>query len=208
MNRYIHRFKQVGLTGFCLGCYEKTRNNLLYRVYRFNPWHTSATYHLRPYKKQVVEIANQLKPNTTVEIGCGLGDIISRIQSVKLIGIDQDEGVIKAARLLYKNQCEFKRGSFEQLYQLLDQSCDLLIMVNWLHNIPFSEITTHIARTQKTHRISYLLVDRILPNQPGYQYEHSISDWCTMGKIIQETVSIDSTRHFLLLQLNRKEYTE
>ena len=32
----------------------------------------------RPYKREVVDIVNSLRPNSVVEVGCGLGEIVGR----------------------------------------------------------------------------------------------------------------------------------
>src|ERR1700683_5160229 len=67
-------------------------------------WHASAPYSWRPYKELVVELANALEPSIAVEVGCGLGDIISRVNAVERFGIDSDARVIRAARFLHRGR--------------------------------------------------------------------------------------------------------
>ena len=59
----------------------------LCRVFRFDPWHAAAPYSCRPYKSQVVALANSLRPAVALEIGCGLGDILSRVDARERIGL-------------------------------------------------------------------------------------------------------------------------
>jgi len=62
-------------------------------LFGFDRWHASAPYSCRPYKELVVELANALQPSIAVEVGCGLGDIISRIKAADRFGIDSDHAL-------------------------------------------------------------------------------------------------------------------
>lgn len=66
---------------YCMG---KMYYKLLYKIFNFDEWHVSVIGE-RPYAMEVVKYINRfLRENTeykrgrkVVEIGCGLGDIVS-----------------------------------------------------------------------------------------------------------------------------------
>ena len=54
---------------------------ILHKVYNFNKWHVNAPFECRKYKKVLVSEINKLDiRNNAVEIGGGLGDILSRVK--------------------------------------------------------------------------------------------------------------------------------
>lgn len=148
---------------------------ILRKIYQFDDWHTLSSYNCRKYKKQLVEIINNIKNENllTIEIGCGLGDIISRVESKSKIGFDLDKGVVNASKKLYKNT-DFYHGSFNEVASL-NKSIDLLILVNWIHGIPMHELEKDIQLINKNNNIEYILVDEILPTTSGYKYHHDFT---------------------------------
>ena len=59
-------------------------------------WHLNATYYVREYKGKVINICNFFKSDVeyVIEIGCGLGELISRVNINNKIGIDIDKNVL------------------------------------------------------------------------------------------------------------------
>jgi hypothetical protein len=143
--------------------------------YKFDSWHTVSSYSCRKYKKQLIEIINNIENENivTVEIGCGLGDIISRVDSENRFGFDFDNRVINASRILHKNTT-FLCGSFEDVL-LLNTKIDLLILVNWIHNISMKELENSIELINSTSSIQYIVVDEVLESIKGYKYHHNFS---------------------------------
>src|SRR4051812_17445146 len=80
------------------------------RMFELDPWHANAPYSCRPYKKSVVDLVNSLKPERVVEIGCGLGEILVRIQARHRFGLDTDADVIRAARFLHPGTVHWIQG--------------------------------------------------------------------------------------------------
>ena len=117
---------------------------MLYVFYKFDKWHIVSNFYLRPYKVVVLDSIKSLQTNCVVEVGCGLGEIISRIPSDMKIGIDSDSKAIAAASFLYGGRCKFMEGSFNDLTKILlkmkIKKVDMLIMVNWPHLIPFMDL--------------------------------------------------------------------
>jgi hypothetical protein len=156
------------LERLCLG--------ILQRVYGFDPWHSKATYACRPYKSSVVRLANSLPLDTVVEIGCGLGDIVSRVKARHRVGIDLAPQVIRAARFLHPRGIVWMSGSAAALDQQLSVGSviDCLIMVNWIHNLSAEELKAILAPLLP--RTRYLIMDAIDPDAQGsYRFRHDFS---------------------------------
>lgn len=199
--------KYIGLTNYLIGVGETLKNCFMQNKFKFNKWHTVG-YNLRPYKKQVVSIANSLTPNVVVEVGCGIGEIIHRIQAIHKIGIDVESNAINAAKYMYEsNQTIFKEANFIETENILTDLClesiDLLIMVNWPHQIPIELIQKTIKTILLKKKINYIIIDSINKNFKGYKYYHSINELEKIGKIYKVTPGIDGIRSFIIIDLNQ-----
>lgn len=156
-----------GYGGFCSyvrGCFSAMRKVMLRRKYKFSAWHVSP-YHWRAYAMELTKEANKLVKKeglqSVAEVGCGLGEIIKRIEAPKRTGIDMEAEVIQAAKRKSKG-VEFETGSFEKLY---GKNLDMLISVNFPHAIAPEELKPIFAKLAETVR--YFWVDRV-----HYQYFH------------------------------------
>ena len=110
---FFYKLKKIGLLNAVIGMAELVGNQILHLFFHFDKWHIGATYHLKPYKAQVVEIINNLTVTSVTEIGCGLGDIISRVDNLERLGVDPDVQVIKCATYLHGNKCNFYTSDLE-----------------------------------------------------------------------------------------------
>ena len=120
----LRKLKKIGLLNAVFGIVERVRNQILHLFFHFDRWHIGATYYLKPYKSQVVRIINNLAMDTVIEIGCGLGDIISRVDSLKRLGIDPDSQVIKCATLLHGRKCNFYASDLTSSATIINSHLD------------------------------------------------------------------------------------
>src|SRR4051812_42859244 len=111
-------------------------------LFGFDRWHARSPNSARPYREQLARLANGLHPRCVVEVGCGLGGILSRISASRRLGYDRDPAVIRAARFLHGRSIRFRVGDFEQVRE---PQIDLLIAVNWIHEFAPEEIERWIA---------------------------------------------------------------
>ena len=153
--------------------------SLLRLIYGFDNWHVSGNISCRTYKYQVLELVNFVKPNSAVEIGCGLGDLICNIDAPNKIGIDIDKNVIKAAKFLRGSKCSFITGSFDEAKEL---QADLLLMVNWIHEL--DTVTLENILNELSCKYRYLLVDTITSDRNEYKYKHKFSAINAIGELI------------------------
>jgi SAM-dependent methyltransferase len=170
-------------------------------VFRFDAWHANAPYACRPYKKSVIDLANSVHPTTVVEVGCGLGDIVSRIRAENRYGFDLDARVIRAARFLHPRGTAWIVGNAAKIGEqnLPVTLIDCLIMVNWIHNLSSEELAATLAPLLSKTR--YLIVDAVDQNAPAsYRVKH---DFGFLGGVATQLAAIrvlDEPRRFLLFR--------
>jgi ubiquinone/menaquinone biosynthesis C-methylase UbiE len=174
----------------------------LHYIFKFDDWHILNIYENRTYKQVIVRRVNELRPRIAVEVGCGLGEIISKIDTKVRIGIDIDKNAIRAARLLnWRRNTRFLCGSLDDVRELPCDEIDALIMINWLHEIPEEQIVGDISRLLQKKQISYLVADEMPKDRAGYKYHHtlrnSLRDWFVE---IEEVKDPENTRKIVILK--------
>jgi hypothetical protein len=158
---------------------EKYFRILLWKIFKFEKWHISLLSQ-RKYAQDVISFANTQNINSIVEIGTGLGDIIRNIYATNKHCLDIDENVLKANQFLsFFSNKGYRNISFEQfdIYKNnLNDKYDLLIMVNWIHNIEQEVLKKSFSEfiTQNLNNNGYLIFD-ILENK-SYKYNHSVKN--------------------------------
>jgi len=152
---------------------------ILYFLFRFDKWHLN-TFKERNYAQSIVKYLND---NTSrqklnmVEIGCGLGDIIRNIKIKNKLGLDADIKVLRAARLI-----SLLQGKFKIRYKVfvfptskLDGLYDVIIMVNWIHNVEPKELKLKLNEYffYNLKPNGEIIIDTVQDKE--YQYNHSIT---------------------------------
>jgi hypothetical protein len=138
-------------------------------------------------------IINGLNPKMVVEVGCGLGGILSRVRAHYRWGLDIDSAAIAAARFIHGRSARFLIGSFEQLP---DGEIDVLLAVNWLHDFPPEQVERWIAPLLP--RVGSIIVDSVVTGTPGYRYHHRFGFLDKMGEVAWFDAAGEPHRKFLL----------
>ena len=109
-----------------------------------------------------------------------LAKLIQKIHTKSRTGIDVDKNVISAAKfrslLCLDLITKYQEGSVQELKNY--HSIDVLIMVNWTHNIP-SDILTSWMNNEVYNSLSdsgVLFIDSLSNNT--YQFNHDIESIC------------------------------
>ncbi len=145
---------------------------ILQRILKFNKWHL-IDIDERPYAISVVNIVNNrieqgiISDGWIVEVGCGLGDIITSINWKKRIGCDLDRKVIHAAKILHPFGVHFKTGSFDILKK---KKIEVLLALNFLHSIDESTCKKYLREVIKNNSVNRVVVDEV--PSPPYDYDH------------------------------------
>ncbi|MDH2424131.1 class I SAM-dependent methyltransferase [Sphaerisporangium sp. TRM90804] len=133
-------------------------------------WHLRG-YHTTAYMKAAVAFARDvpLELDVVAEVGCGLGEILTRVPARRRLGYDIDRGVIASARFLQRftrSAAEFTVGSFEELAGAEPEVIDLLVVTGWFHYMPDDWIKDRLRDLLAAKRVRYILVDEF-PHQRG-----------------------------------------
>ncbi|HVO48293.1 MAG TPA: hypothetical protein VMT29_18385 [Steroidobacteraceae bacterium] len=171
-------------------------------LFGFDPWHAAAPYSCRPYKATVVALVNELRPALAVEVGCGLGDIISRISARERYGIDVDGGVIRAARVLHPRGTRWVQGDAGVVGTVVpgDRTIDCLIMVNWIHNFAADQLGQWLQPLLP--RTRHLLLDAIDADGPAsYRHKHDFGFLGARARRRSTTHACGEPRSFILFEV-------
>lgn len=204
INGFIHRLigkltdiSNVGVARSLRIVVDRALLKILALFYGFHPWHADSPNSARLYRNTVAEMVSDLHPDVVVEVGCGLGGIISNIHAVDRYGYDIDEGVIKAARFLHGKKVSFICG---ELTSIDLPRIDVLILVNWIHEVsPASLEEMLTAILPRTH---YLVLDAIdADNSYGYLYKHDFEFLAQQAKRLSTVRHPDEGRSFQLYEV-------
>jgi SAM-dependent methyltransferase len=169
---------------------ERARNLILFLIFRFDSWHISPSGN-RIYPGAIIKyLKDKYALNDICEIGCGLGDIISKLSGKKMIGLDSDENVLKAASFLHKKILNLRFEKFVFPSSALEGSYDLIIAVNWIHSFDEETLKNKLLNyfRENLKENGFLILDSI--NNAGYEYCHDFYRYfsglnCTITEIGQ-----------------------
>ena len=197
IKRKFTTITQIGLLPFCRICFDRLWFGILALHFKFDPWHINAPFSSRPYKKTVVNLVNGLSPDSVVEIGSGLGELLFRMKARKRYGYDVDLGVVKAARFLYGKNISFNHGDATQVNH---DNIDLLLMINWIHNLSPQELEEILLSLAP--RLKYMLLDAIDVDGPdSYRYKHDFKFLKGVAERMSITRAPDEPRSFHLFRV-------
>jgi len=188
-------------TASCIIC--KLWLKLLTKLFRLRPWVQRAPYACRPYKAEAVRLANSVGPDLVVDIGCGIGDIVSKVRAKRRFGFDRDKASIKAAKWLYR-QTTFGDAALsdaEIVAEKVAAPIDLLIMVNWTHGISFEDMAAGIAKLKQLIPVKYFLIDSINSDWKN-SHRHTRDQLSQLGEIHTSMASKEDVRTWYLVRLS------
>lgn len=145
----------------------------LQKMIGFDEWHLSSL-NKRPYALSTINRINEMiqngevSPGIVLEVGCGLGDIISSIQWRDRLGYDIDKKAILAAKILHPGT-PFKVGSF---HEIREKKISILIALNFMHQINEKDCCHYLEKLLYYNEVEHIVVDAV--QSPPYRYAH---DW-------------------------------
>ena len=156
-----------------IGFYKKKQNLILQQKYGFDKWHLSPVEH-RPYSlwavKKIKQICHAEQLSSVVDVGCGLGNIISKIPAPKRYGFDISKEVIEAAKEKhFSSDIWFEAGSFDDISGM---NIDMLIALNFTHTIEPVALKKYFNDICGKNTIKYIVVD----SHPLGEFFHNYSD--------------------------------
>jgi 2-polyprenyl-3-methyl-5-hydroxy-6-metoxy-1,4-benzoquinol methylase len=171
---------------------------LLFLIFKFNKWHFRSTYYCSPYKKNVVDIINRNISNSDilVEVGCGIGEIIRRINCKTRIGIDRSKKVINAAKFYNrKEDIEFISGSFNSINSTFDH----ILLLNFTHEIPKKKLIKILKKIIAKHNPKTIFIDSYHNNYFKHLRHHDFTKIFSTFKVymLKEKKLIGDGKRFL-----------
>src|SRR3989339_132225 len=174
---------------------------LLRLRYGFDAWHC-IPYEAKYYAAAVVELARALpepRRGRVLDLGCGLGDLLRRLPFTERLGWDPDPRVIAAASLLGIWGDHAGTGDLSFHTRNLDVDLppgrfDLVLALNWLHDLPPAEAEALVRRICDQHLAPHGLLCLDVVEAPGYPYHHRPAallagqdlPWYTLGPFANE----------------------
>ena len=193
----LHKIKGIGIQRYIQIQIQRSLLSLLQVIYGFDQWHVDSPLLARPYRRIVAKMVNGLAPKSVIEVGCGLGSLLSLIDAPARTGYDCDKGAIRAVRILNTRRICFVHGSIEKIPA---NRVDVLIMVNWIHDVKPELL--HYWLSSLLPNIRFLMVDAIDQFNPlPYAYRHDfafLQDTCRLLKIERHQ---GEGRSFLLFEV-------
>jgi len=185
LNKKFYRIKVLGIPNVfkCFYWRFKLKALAYKRGLALDLWHIRHNIYCRPYKRRVIEVANSLNPNSVIEIGCGLGEIISRVKAQYRVGVDMDKACIYLANKLNKGPI-YIQGSFDSVLALQVKDIDLLIMVGFIHVTPIDTLSFHINQILDSKTCKYIITDRYREDYPEQGIVHDLSKYNKRIKLI------------------------
>lgn len=150
---------------------KRTIRKMLRYCFGYDKWQDSPINE-RPYAlwilKNIDSIISTDYNCCIVEVGCGLGDIISGLYSenAQCYGFDVSLEVIRAARFLHR-KVSFEVGTIEDVEL---GEIDVFIMVNFTHNIPDYLLKKAVDSLKEKNKIGYFIIDTFINNADNYIY--------------------------------------
>jgi SAM-dependent methyltransferase len=178
----------------------------LQEEFGFDHWHVKSPYRRRPYKRRVVAVIDGFAPETVVEIGCGLGEIICRIKAPRRFGFDLEAAVIEGAKALHGSAVVFHQGDLCKpvaIAAIVGGPIDVLVAVNWPHMLAFEEIEQSIADLRAQTPVRRLVIDTIYPDRSGYQHYHTRRDVERLGEVTATVPGGDFIRDLHAVRLSQ-----
>ena len=196
--RIIRKIRYLGALN-CVKCFSDFIV-FSYYTYTFNidRWHKQGGLHCSKRNPYIVEIVNSISPESVVDIGCGLGAILSEVNASSLLGIDYSEKVISAAKKITRNNnIDFKHGTFDHI----SGNYEGLIATNFLHSFDQSIVKNWIESAISRNSVKFLIFDEIHENSEGYKYKHKFDAIVPKIKLIKRKEFILEKRDIVLFQV-------
>ena len=178
--RYIRYLLKIVKNNYLkiLCLYQRLIFSIRLRNIKIYNWHLRGTFRCRKYKSISLEIINSLNPDLYIDIGCGLGEILSKVKlnSRYKIGYDIDSSLDKCIAKLFKNQFIFYKKE-KELFEYTSKikktnTCIVISMLNFAHNLSHQEIEKIIEKYRKNIGPFILLIDSIYCKEPIYKFNH------------------------------------
>ncbi len=214
--KFVNLFRKIrNLKNFFYKIFFKSRC-FLQRLYYFSKfrkydiykWHLKGTFYCRQYKIKALEIIDSLKPDLYVDIGCGLGEILSKVklEPSRKIGFDIDQGLTEIIKSNFRKNFIFfhkKQDLIKYLKNFSNTNNEIVVisMLNFIHTLSEDDLINFISELYKNIGSYVLLVDNIFVKSFQYKYSHHYYLLNHQG-LIKYFPNVDNIRNLYFIQIN------
>lgn len=177
IRKNIQKFFLIFKKFRCL--YQRLIYKIKFRNLDLYSWHLSGTYFCRVYKKVVLDIINNLEPSFYIDIGCGLGEILARVNldSNFKVGYDIDNKLEKAIEIINKENFKFfsnesKMINYAKKFKNKQNKKLVISVLNFSHTLKADELNKIINKYHSNLGKYILIIDNIFIKQKEYKYDH------------------------------------
>ena len=181
---------------------------ILFKNKSIYDWHLSGTFYCRKYKMTSLKIINSLKPDIYIDIGCGLGEILSKVtlESKFKYGYDSDGRLKDLITSLYIDKFIFfqKEDELFEHASLKKKDDDLVVisMLGFAHNLSRYEIEQLFINYHKKIGSYILLIDAFYVKDKLYKYNHHEFLYNHNG-LIKFLFKVDNLRSLYCIQIGK-----
>ena len=176
-----------------------------YDIYK---WHLSGTFYCRKYKMISLNIIHSLKPSIYIDLGCGLGEILSRVKLdvSRKLGYDKDVRLNEIIQSFHKKKFKFfinEDSLFYYANNLSKSDNDLIVIsiLNFAHNLSEFYLKKIIKRNYDKLGFHILLIDNINEKKEIYKYNHH-KYLLNHNGLIKYWPNVDKIRSLYCLRIN------
>ena len=168
--------------------FKKLFRILLMLIFRFDYWHTSPLDN-RKYAIDIISALNiRISRGSIIEIGCGLGDILTKANYKRKYFYDISPEVLKASAFMQK----FSKTSsinYYKTFDLLNDSLDndlrfdAVVLVNWIHGVESQVLKLRLSKIIKNNlnKGGMIILD-IIEDNSVYKFNHAIDNLLDLQK--------------------------
>ena len=172
-------------------------------LFSVDRWHARVVRENCGYFARVRAMHGQLAPDVTVEVGCGLGEILSGLDSALRVGVDRDPHVLRLAHLLRGRSIRFLLAEDfpAGVVGLQSQSRGCLVMLNWLHSCEQALALQLMTGYVRACGASFVLFDIIHQAAAGYRHKHEAGYFTALGQVENVEDAGDGIRSLVTLRV-------
>ena len=188
---------------------QRIKYKILFYGMDIDPWHLSGTFYCREYKIKTLEIINSIKPNYYIDIGCGLGEILNKVDlcSTNKFGFDIDKRLLPAINKL-KSEFYFSNNK-KKFFNLLRENITgknnkiVVSLLGFSHQISDKKLFKFLNELNKILGPFILITDSVYNKSKEYKHSHK-KFLDKQEKIINYIERIDQLRSLYCISFNNR----
>ena len=145
-----------------------------------------------------------------IEVGCGLGDILAKINIKRenKTGYDINEKVIRAAKIVHPG-IKFQVGNFAP--DIKGERISIFITINFLYSLDYKIVEEQFKKLISNNDIKYIVTETMYPITSNYPYSHDFekilgSKYTCIRK--RGFSAAEHSRRYILLYKRREKNNE